>query len=65
MLFQLLGTYHEHGCLVGATVAIFHCGVLAAFDFGQFYVDLAWSAHAKQRTLSNMKMENVDLDCEL
>ena len=44
-------TYHEHRCLVSAAISIFNCGVLATFYFGQLYVDLARSSHAKESIL--------------
>ena len=44
-------TYHKNGCLVGASITILHCCVLAAFDFRQFNINLARSAHTKERTL--------------
>ena len=48
-------TYHEDGCFVGASISVLDSGVFAAFDFGQFDVDLAGCPHAEQRTLQKRK----------
>ena len=47
-------TYHVYWCFVGATIAIFDSGILAAFYFGQLDIDLAWGTHSKERTLNEL-----------
>ena len=50
-------TYHENRRFIGASISVFHSRVLSPLNFRQFNINLAGSAHTKQRTLHKFSIK--------